>query len=110
MRWLPILLLVACAPDHECWVSHARGDGVCATCAESPKSGWVQCGVDALPSWQERFEAGGHASSRFVTDEGMVEYSMLAPSPADAPPGDENSGKRWKVRLQQGAEDLLAPR
>jgi len=76
----------------------------------SQPSGTYNHGADRLQecsSWTDRFEASGQANSRFMTDEGLREYSMLSPRPSGAV-SDENAGKRWQARLQQGEEELMA--
>jgi hypothetical protein len=76
----------------------------------SQASGTYNHGVDSLQecsSWRDRFEASGQANSRFMTEEGTREYSMLSPRPSGGE-SDENDGKRWQARVQQGEDELLA--
>ncbi len=57
--------------------------------------------------WRQTFrDHGGQANSRFMTDEGLVEYSVAVPRPADSD-FDDNASKRWHSRLEEGEAALM---
>ena len=64
-------------------------------------------------AWKKTFGlTGGTANASFMTDDGVVEYSMLAANPYDPdddpPPYDPNAGKRFMDRVEQGKQRLMA--
>jgi hypothetical protein len=99
---------LAGCPETGLELAHIECDEFPCMAFFSQPEGTSHHGVDRLracDSWKTRFASSGQASSRFMTDQGVREYSVVSPSPAMTP--DKNANKRWQARLAQGTEELM---
>ena len=60
--------------------------------------------------WTELFgKVGGMASDQFITDNGLVGFSMQSVAPIEVEPSfDANNQLRWTKRLEEGKAQLMA--
>ncbi len=85
-------------------------------CAEFPcmaffsqPSGRYNHGVATLrncESWRASFDGGGQANGNFMTDKGVMEYSLASPRPSGTR-WDDDAGARWTYRMEEGKRRLM---
>ena len=87
----------------------------CMAFFTQPEHAWNHALDDlrGCDAWRDRFgKGGGQGNSSFMTDGGIVEYSMVSVATVDPDANwfdhDENASTRWTNRYEQGKEALMA--
>jgi hypothetical protein len=85
----------------------------CMAFFTQPENSWNHAIEDlrSCAAWRDQFgKMGGQANDSFMTDDGVVEFSMASVSAEQelGEMGDQNSTTRWTNRLDQGKQALMA--